>query len=226
VSDIASSGPVRFGAAALTIALAPGETAWLRRSSLIYADGRFKLTTHRIAQRRFSVIGTFSGEARWANRYVAEDRPVSLIAARDFEGQTVSLDIAPDAPVYFLPDLYLGHQGDLTFNTERVAKKEFWTLTRASGAGTVHIKLHGQPTARALHAGGSIVDANYVAAITGPFTAYGKVFKAGEVIRSGELENVRLAGSGEVIFQSANPEEASGSSGGPIGGLIRGLLPF
>jgi uncharacterized protein (AIM24 family) len=51
------------------------------------------------------------------------------------------------------------------------------------------------------------------------------VFKAAEVIRSGELENVRLSGTGEVVFQSCNPEEFESGSGG-IAAIIRGLLPF
>ncbi|MEL6246093.1 MAG: hypothetical protein AAFQ85_12155 [Pseudomonadota bacterium] len=46
------------------------------------------------------------------------------------------------------------------------------------------------------------------------------------MLRSGELENVRLSGNGFALFQSENPEErASGGGGGPLGWLFD-LLPF
>ncbi len=215
-----------FGAT-LSLHLLPGESVFLRRSSLILAEGPFKLETRFVAARRFSVIGQFSGQVRWANHFTAEAGEVHLLAGRDHAGHVLGFRVAPDAPVWISPGAYLGHQGELTLNTERVGKKEFWTLTKISGEGRVWIKVHGEPQVRALQADGAVTDSNYVAAILGAFTAYGRVFKASELMRSGELENVRLAGTGHVVFQSENPEERAGAnSGGGIGGLIRLLLPF
>ena len=216
---------IRIGANTLNITLEPGEAAWLRRSSLIFADGPFRLNVDRIAQRQFSVIGTFSGQVRWANRFTADGASVELSAARDHEGSVVSLDVTPQAPVYVKPWSYLGHSGALTFNTERVARKEFWTMMRVAGCGTVHIKLHGTAQIRRSRATGSIVDTNYVAAIAGAFKAHGKVFRKSDVVRSGELENVRLSGDGHIVLQSRNPEESMRGGGG-IMSLLGNLLPF
>ncbi len=222
------AGGVSWLGAFLELDLAAGETAWLRRSSLVHAEGPFRLTTEKIATRGLSLIGFFSGQVRWANRYDAEGPGLRLVATRDHQGTVVRLDVTPDSPVHISPGLYLGHRGRLSFETRRVAQREFWTLTRVEGAGSVYIKLFGQALLRPLNRTASIVDANYVAAVTGPFEAHGKVFKASEVIRSGELENVKMTGAGLIVFQSVNPEELGQqtSPGGAIAGLIRGVLPF
>jgi uncharacterized protein (AIM24 family) len=217
---------ISFGGDVLTLNLETGDVGHVRRSCLILAEGPFKMTSHMIAKRRFSVIGTFSGQVRWANRFEAEEAPVSILAGRDFFGTVVTLHVSEDAPIYIQPGSYLAHQGELVFNTERVAKKEFWTLTNVSGNGIVHLKIPGRPTVRAMREEGAVTDTNYVAAICGTFEAHGKVFKAKELIKSGEMENVRLSGAGHVIFQSQNPEEVSDSGGGGIWGLIGDLLPF
>jgi len=215
---------ISIGEDVLEATLYPGETMFVRRSSLIAIEGGFEMKTEQVAKRRFSVIGQFSGQTRWANVFTAKSGTVSLIAGRDYHGRVVSIAVTPDTPVFIQPSLYLAHKGDLTIDTKRVAKKEFWTLTKISGSGTVHIKLPGRPTLRALSSEGAVVDTDYVAAIRGEFEAFGKVFNTGELVKSGELSNVRLTGSGEMILQSENPEEAD-SGGGVFGGLLD-LLPF
>jgi uncharacterized protein (AIM24 family) len=221
-----SEAAVSIEGGLLSITLQPGETLWLRRSSLIHAEGPFDLTTHFIARSRFNIFGFFSGQNRWANKFTAKDAPVHILAGRDYAGAIVALDVTPDRPAYISPPLHLAHQGTLTFDTRRVAKKEFWTLTQVTGDGRVFLKVHGHALARALTAEGAITDTNYVAAITGTFTAFGKVFSAGELMRSGELENVRIAGDGDIIFQSENPEETTTSSGsGPLSSILN-LLPI
>jgi uncharacterized protein (AIM24 family) len=211
----------------LSVTLQPGETLWLRRSSLIEASEPFDLSTHFIAKSRFNIFGFFSGQNRWANKFTAKDAPVHILAGRDYAGDVIALDVSPERSVYISPSLHLAHQGDLTLDTKRVAKKEFWTLTQVSGTGRVWIKLHGHALVRPLSGEGAITDTNYVAAISGTFTAYGKVFKTGELMRTGELENVRLTGEGDVIFQSENPEETGSSSrgGGPFDWIFS-FLPF
>ncbi|MEL6475091.1 MAG: AIM24 family protein [Pseudomonadota bacterium] len=226
MDDFGETGRIEIGGNVLDIALGPDEVAWIRRSSLILADGPFALRTKFIAKKRLNLFGAFSGQVRWANRFEADGGQVRLVAGRDFHGAVASLTVSPDQPVHIMPGSYLGHQGRLTFDTKRVAKKEFWTLARVEGSGIVHIKIAGRPLQVPLNSTPMVADANYVAAITGAFKAQGKVFKAGQVLRSGELENVRLSGNGCALFQSENPEErASGRGGGPLGWLFD-LLPF
>ena len=202
----------------LEMRLAPGETGYVRRSSLMLAEGRFAMTTRRIASKRVPIMGLFSGQALWANRFTAETT-TRLVAGRDYHGLVLSLDVTPDRDVWLQPALYLGHQGDLGFTVKRVAKREFWTLTRVSGTGTVHLKAPGRTFGQALSAEDVIVDTNYVAAIRGTFAAHGKVFSAGQYLRSGEAENVRLTGEGDVLMQTELPPD-TGSGGGLFGGLI------
>lgn len=200
------------------------DAAFIRRSSLIFADGAFELTTQRIAKRRFNLLGIFSGQVRWANKFQTEAAPVTLMASRDFIGTVASIDVSDDTPVHIKPGLYIGHKGDLVFDTKRVAKKEFWTLTKVTGSGTVFIKLPGQQLENEMSQTPQIVDTNYVAAIIGAFEANGKVFTSKQLLKSGELENVKLKGDGMVVFQSENPGDAS--SGGGILSSIIDILPF
>jgi len=144
----------------LALTLAPGETLWLRRSSLVQAEGPFELSTHFIAKRRFNVVGFFSGQNRWANKFTAKDAPVHILAGRDHAGAVVALDVTPGASVFISPSLHLAHQGDLTLDTKRVAKKEFWTLTEISGTGRVWIKLHGHALMRPISKEGAVTEAN------------------------------------------------------------------
>lgn len=202
----------------LEMRLARGETGYVRRSSLMLAEGRFAMHTRRIASKRVPIMGLFSGQALWANRFTAETA-TRLVAGRDYHGLVLSLDVTPERDVWLQPALYLGHQGDLSFTVKRVAKREFWTLTRVTGTGTVHLKAPGRTFTQKLLSEDVIVDTNYVAAIRGTFTAHGKVFSAGQYLKSGEAENVRLMGEGDVLMQTELPPE-SGSGGGLFGGLI------
>ena len=222
VPDIRPSAPVQYGDSTLRINLAPGEHAWVRRSSLITAEGPFDLKTEKISKKRFNVFGFFSGQSRWANRYGAKDAPVTILAGRDFYGTIITFEVTPDRPVHISPSLYLAHQGDLSLDTKKVAKKEFWTLTKVTGTGKLHIKAPGRPVERALSETPMVVDTNYVAAVQGKFTANGNVFKASRVMKSGELENVHLSGDGMFLLQSENPSDAGGGSGG--GGIISSIL--
>ena len=202
----------------LTFDLEPGETAYLRRSSLMFASGRFHMATERVASRRLPFLGLFSGQNIWANRFEAES-PVQIIGGRDYHGQVIGLDLAEDESVWLQPALYLGHKGSLDFTVRRVAKKEFWTLTEVTGEGTVYIKAPGRTFRQGLAPETAIVaDTNYVAAIRGTFQANGKVFTSGQYFRSGEAENVRLTGDGDVLMQTELPPETSG--GGFLGGLL------
>ncbi|MEL6661654.1 MAG: AIM24 family protein [Pseudomonadota bacterium] len=225
-SPATSDHGIGLGGETLTLALQPGESAFIRRSSLVFAKGDFKLTTHRIAKTRFNIFALFSGDVRWANRFDAQDAPVTLMAARDYPGRIVALPVSPDRPLFLQPTRYLAHRGDLAFNVRRVAKKEFWTLAEVTGTGRVYIKLPGDPKVVALTSEGAIVDTNYVAAISGDFQAYGKVFTSGEVMKSGELSNVRLSGTGHFVLQSQNPEETGNDGGGGLIGSILNALPF
>ena len=208
----------------LTYDLAPGETAYLRRSSLMLAEGRFAMTTRRIASKRIPVIGLFSGQNLWANRFEAEG-PTRLVAGRDYHGVVMGLTVTPERPVWLQPALYLGHQGDLAFTVRRVARREFWSLTEVRGTGTVQIKAPGRAFAVPLGAREDgaprevIVDTNYVAAVRGRFTAHGRVFSAGQYLRSGEAENVRLSGEGDALLQTELPPE-TGGGGGFLGGIM------
>lgn len=202
----------------LTLRLTAGETAYVRRSSLMMAEGRFGMKTRRIASKRVPIMGLFSGQNLWANEFTAEN-DVRLISGRDYHGVVMGLAVTPERPVWLQPALYLGHRGDLDFTVKRVAKREFWTLTRVSGTGTVHIKAPGRSFATPLGGRDVIVDTNYVAAIRGAFQAHGKVFSAGQYLKSGEAENVRLTGDGDVLMQTELPPE-TGGGGGFFGGLI------
>ena len=208
----------------LTLTLAAGETAYVRRSSLMLAEGPFRLTTRRIASKRVPLVGLFSGQNLWANRFEA-DGPVRLVAGRDYHGLVLGLTVTPETPVWLQPALYLGHQGDLAFTVRRVAKREFWSLTEVRGTGTVHIKAPGRAFSVPLgqDAEGAareiIVDTNYVAAVRRPFRADGRVFSAGQYLRSGEAENVRLSGEGDVLMQTELPPE-TGGGGGLLGGVL------
>jgi len=224
--DISPASPIHYGDSTLRVDLQPGEQLWLRRSSLITAEGPFDLKTEKIAKRNFNIFGFFSGQSRWANIFTAEDGPVTIIAGRDYYGTIISFDITPETPVHISPSLYLAHQGDLDLDTEKVAKGEFWTLTKVSGTGKLHIKAPGRPVQRPLSETPIVVDTNYVAAVQGTFEANGKVFKASRVMKSGELENVHLSGTGMFLLQSENPEDAGGDSGGGIFSFITDLLPF
>lgn len=217
---------IAFGGELLDVTLEPGEHLFLRRSSLILADGPFRLTTHRIAQKRFNLWGLFSGEVRWANRFEAKDAPVRIVAARDYPGRIASLPVSPDRPLALQPERYIAHHGELAFDVRRSAKKEFWVLTRVTGSGRVWIKLPGEGEVVPLTAEGAIVDTNYIAALSGDFRAFGKVFDTGEVLKSGELSNVRLSGTGHYLLQSQNPEEMAGGGGGGFFSFLGDLLPF
>lgn len=224
--DINPAAPIHYGDSTLRIELASGEHVWVRRSSLITAEGPFELTTHKIAKKRFNIFGFFSGQSRWANKFTAQGGPVTIIAGRDFYGTVISFDVTPENPVHISPSLYLAHQGELDLDTKKVAKKEFWTLTEVIGTGTLHIKVPGRPVQRELSKTPIVVDTNYVAAVQGAFEANGNVFKASRVVKSGELENVNLSGVGTFLLQSENPEDAGGDSGGGIISSILDLLPF
>ena len=208
----------------MELRLDAGQSAYVRRSSLIFAEGEFELKTKRIAKKRFGILALFSGQVRWANIYNAKS-DLKLLAGRDFPGTVMSLNVSPDAPVHIKPGLYLGHIGELSFNTRRVAKKEFWTLNEISGTGTVYLKMPGRPLLIPMADTPQIVDTNYVAAIAGTFDAHGKVFTSGEVMKSGELENVKLTGDGMVIFQSENPGDGGGGGGGIVQTILD-ILPF
>ena len=201
----------------LSFELAPGEVAFVRRSSLLLADGKFGLKTRRIASKRVPIMGLFSGQNLWANRFEAEE-PTRLVAGRDYHGVVMGLDVTPERDVWLQPALYLGHRGDLDFTVKRVAKREFWTLTLVSGTGTAHIKAPGRAFSTPLPGRELIVDTNYVAAIRGSFAAHGKVFSAGQYLKSGEAENVRLTGEGDVLMQTELPPESGG--GGFLGGIL------
>ncbi|WP_031555401.1 AIM24 family protein [Parvularcula oceani] len=203
----------------LEIDLEPGEAAYLRRSSLLLADGPFALRTQRVASRRLPILGLFSGQNLWANRFEAQDGALRLVAGRDYHGEVRDLKIAPDRPVAIKPALYLGHSGDLSFTVQRMAKREFWTMTRVTGTGTVHLKVPGRTLVRPLADNEVVVDTNAVAAVTGPFTAHGRVLTTNQYLRAGEAENVRLSGLGEVWLQSERPPQASGG-GGILGSLL------
>ena len=208
----------------LSLSLAPGEHAFVRRSSLMLAEGAFGMTTRRIASKRVPIIGLFSGQNLWANRFEAEG-PVRIVAGRDYHGVIMSLQVTEDRPIWLQPALYLGHQGDLAFTVRRVAKREFWSLTEVRGTGTLHLKAPGRAFAVPLGTGADgaprevIVDTNYVAAVRGPFTAHGRVFSAGQYLKSGEAENVRLSGEGDVLMQTELPPE-TGGGGGFLGGIL------
>ena len=217
---------IGLGGEYLTLALQAGDFAHLRRSSLIFARGQFRLTTHRIARTRLNIFALFSGDVRWANRFEAIDGPLTLIAARDYPGRIVALPVSPERPVFLQPNRYLAHRGELRFNVRRVAKKEFWTMAEVTGTGRVYIKIPGEPNVVAMTAEGAIVDTNYVAAVVGRFEAFGKVFTSGEVLKSGELSNVCLSGDGHLVLQSQNPEEAGGAGGGGLVSGLLELLPF
>lgn len=220
--------PIQLLGEILELEIAPGEAAWLRRSSLIRASGEFDLTTHRISRRTFNLFAVFSGDVRWANKFSAGGGgPVTVAATRDYPGQVAAIEVSPDRPLVLQPNRYLGHRGDLAFDVRRVAKKEFWTMAEVTGTGTVYVKLPGEGRIQPLTPGGEIVDTNYVTAVSGSFKAFGKVFTGSEVVKSGELSNVRLSGEGYYLLQSHNPEEmAGGGGGGGIFGFIGDLLPF
>ncbi|MEM9738385.1 MAG: hypothetical protein AAF829_00820 [Pseudomonadota bacterium] len=55
---------IGLGGEILTLALQHGDSAFIRRSSLVFARGDFKLTTHRIAKTRFNIFALFSGDVR------------------------------------------------------------------------------------------------------------------------------------------------------------------
>lgn len=148
------------------------------------------------------------------------------MAARDYPGRIVALPVSPDRPLFLQPTRYLAYRGDVTFNVRRVAKKEFWTLAEVRGTGRVYIKLPGDPKIVPLSGEGTIVDINYVSAISGDFQAFGKVFTSSKVMKSGELSNVRLSGVGHMVLQSQNPEEAGSDGGGGIIGSVLNALPF
>lgn len=202
----------------LTFDLEAGETAYLRRSSLIFASGMFHMATERVASRRVPFLGLFSGQNIWANRFEAESA-VQVIGGRDYHGQVIGLDVSSEESVWIQPALYLGHKGQLEFTVRRVAKKEFWTLTEVRGEGTIYIKAPGRTFRQQLDPETAVItDTNYVAAIRGTFEASGKVFTSGQYLRSGEAENVRLSGQGDVLMQTELPPETS--SGGFLGGLL------
>lgn len=203
----------------LTMKLAAGETGFVRRSSLIFASGDFSMKTRRIAAKSLPLIGIFSGQNLWANCFEAETE-TTLIAGRDFHGTVVGLDVSEDRPVWLQPALYLGHRGDLRFITRRVAKREFWTLTEVSGSGTVWIKAPGRTFRQKLDPETPVItDTNYVAAVRGAFSADGKVFTRGQYLRSGEAENVKLRGAGDVLMQTEVPISVAGS-GGILGAIL------
>ena len=201
----------------LSLDLAEGDVAHIRRSSLMLAEGAFGMKTRRIASKRVPVMGLFSGQNLWANRFEAEG-PARLVAGRDYHGIVLGLTVTEAQPVWLQPSLYLGHAGALGFTVKRVARREFWTLTRVTGEGIVYVKVPGRTFTTPLTGRDLIVDTNYVAAIRGAFSAHGKVFSAGQYLRSGEAENVRLTGDGDVIMQTELPPEAGG--GGILGGLL------
>jgi uncharacterized protein (AIM24 family) len=203
----------------LTLNLAPGEVAFVRRSSLMLAEGPFGMTTRRIASRRVPVLGLFSSQALWANRFEAGDEPVRLVAGRDYHGVVLGIDVVPGTPIHLQPALYLGHQGTLDFTVKRVARREFWTLTRVTGEGTLHLKAPGRVFSSPLSGRDTIVDTNYVAAVRGAFQANGRVFSKGQYLKSGEAENVRLTGVGDVLMQTELPPQ-EGGSGGVLGGVL------
>lgn len=202
----------------LTFELQKGEAAYVRRSSMIFASGPFAMTTERIAKRGLPLLGLFSGQNLWANRFEAEGL-VKVVAGRDYHGTVIGLPVTPDAPVWLQPSLYLGHKGALSFVTRRVARREFWTLTEVAGEGTVWIKAPGRSFRERLGDEPVIVDTNYVAAVRGTFSAHGKVFTGGQYLKSGEAENVKLSGSGDVIIQTEVPLTAQ-ASGGILGTIL------
>jgi uncharacterized protein (AIM24 family) len=177
------------------------------------------MKTSRIASRRLPLIGLFSGQNLWANRFEAEG-PVQIIAGRDFHGTVLGLPVTGGIPVFLQPALYLGHRGDLEFTVRRVAKREFWTLTEVTGEGTVWIKAPGRSFSKPLRTDDSvIVDTNYVAAVRGSFSANGKVFSSGQYLKSGEAENVRIKGEGDMLIHTELPPQ-EGGSGGPFGWIL------
>ncbi|MEM9810163.1 MAG: AIM24 family protein [Pseudomonadota bacterium] len=197
----------------LTMRIKEGETGFVRRSSLIYAAGDFRMTTKRIAAKALPLLGLFSGQNLWANRFEAQSDTM-LIAGRDFHGTVLALEVEEGEEVWLQPSLYLGHRGDLTFLVKRVAKREFWTLTRVTGSGTVWIKVPGRSFRQPLDPQSSvIVDTSYVSVIRGAFKAHGRVFTSGQYLRSGEAENVRLRGDGDVLIQTEVPITAAGRGG-------------
>ncbi|GGY43257.1 AIM24 family protein [Parvularcula lutaonensis] len=202
----------------LTFDLEKGETAYARRSSLMFASGDFHMTTERIAKRGLPLLGLFSGQNLWANRFEARGL-VKIIAGRDFHGTVIGLPVSGEEPVWLQPSLYLGHRGTLSFVTRRVAKREFWTLTEVTGEGTVWIKAPGRSFRQKLSSEPVIVDTNYVAAVRGDFSAHGKVFTGAQYLKSGEAENVRLSGTGDVIIQTEVPLSAQ-ASGGILGTIL------
>lgn len=196
-----------------------GDVGFVRRSSLIYAGGDFRLKTRRIASKTIPVLGIFSGQNLWANRFEAET-PTTLVAGRDYHGTVLGMEVKEDEAVWLQPALYLGHRGELDFTVKRVARREFWTLTRVTGEGTVWIKAPGRSFRKALDPETPVVvDTNYVAAVRGDFFADGRVFTRGQYLRSGEAENVKIRGTGDVLIQTEVPITAGGA-GGPFGFLL------
>ncbi|MEM9285039.1 MAG: AIM24 family protein [Pseudomonadota bacterium] len=203
----------------LTMELAGGEVGYVRRSSLIYAGGDFDMRTRRIASKAVPILGIFSGQNLWANRFEATS-PTSLVAGRDYHGTVLGMEVTEGEAVWLQPALYLGHRGDLEFTVKRVARREFWTLTRVTGEGTVWIKAPGRSFRKPLDPETPVVvDTNYVAAVRGDFAADGRVFSRGQYLRSGEAENVKIRGMGDVLIQTEVPITAAGG-GGPLGYLL------
>ena len=203
----------------LTMELEEDEVGFIRRSSLIYAGGDFAMRTRRIASKAIPVLGIFSGQNLWANRFEATT-PTTLVAGRDYHGTVLGMEVVEGEAVWLQPALYLGHRGELDFTVKRVARREFWTLTRVTGTGTVWIKAPGRTFRKPLNGETAVVvDTNYVAAVRGDFSADGRVFTRGQYLRSGEAENVKIRGAGDVLMQTEVPITAAGG-GGPLGYLL------
>lgn len=222
-AQAAAGGEAALDRHVLDMLLEPGETGFLRRSSLILAQGDFEMTTRRIASRAVPILGLFSGQNLWANRFDAGEGGARVVGCRDYHGIALGLPVTEAVPVFLQPALYLGHRGALTFTVKRVAKREFWTLTRVTGEGTVYIKAPGRAFSAPLSQSDLIVDTNYVAAVRGRFDAHGRVFRAGQYLRSGEAENVRITGEGDVLLQTELPPE-SGGGGGILDSLLHGFF--
>lgn len=191
-------GTIADHGALMRLSLPAGEKLSLRRGAFIASTHEMDFAAMRDAKGAKSWMRLFAGGS--VSRIVWScEADCEVTASLDFIGTTLSIPVGDGTPVSIAPKLFLGYLGTVSQALGRGAKKEFWVMSKLSGAGSVFLHVPGGYTVMEVD-GSVVVDTDRVAATIGDLEAVGTMRGAKDILKSGEMDAVRMEGTGRIVL--------------------------
>jgi len=202
----------------LKLTISEPEPVYLKRSTLISSSRPIISKPQKFGTKWSAAKSFFLGAPLSVNHWTCKGSTAEIKAGLGYFGEVIEVPVKPDEPVFINTDYYLGHRGALGTDTQKIAKKEFWFMTKMSGTGSVILHVPVGCEGLRLADDVFVLDHRYAAAIWGDFDITGQELDVKSWAKSGETDNVIMSGQCELILSKA--KSSSQSSSGIIGSLL------